>query len=62
MLPFLNTPENKMSKEHGEGVSVPTVAEMQESQRKGAEGIGMNEQSYNEDQHDFNQGCGDCPK
>ncbi len=37
----------------------PTIEEMRESQRKGNEGIGLNEQSYNADQADFNQGCGD---
>ena len=33
----------------------PTVAEMRESQRKGSEGIGLNEQSHNDDLRDFNQ-------
>jgi hypothetical protein len=63
MLPFLNQPEgNTMAKKESEGTSMPTVAEMRESQRKGSVGIGLNEKSYNEDQADFNQGCGDCPK
>jgi len=63
MLPFLNKPEgNSMAKRESEGGSVPTVAESRESQRKGSEGIGLNEKSYNEDQADFNMGHGDCPK
>lgn len=63
MLPFLNKPEgNNMSKENTEGSSFPTLAERLASQRKGAEGIGHNEKSYNEDQADFNQASGDCPK
>lgn len=63
MLPFLNTPENNMGKnESTEGVRAYTIAEQLESQRKGHEGIGLNEKSYNEDQADFNQGHGDCPK
>ena len=51
-----------MAKKESEGTSMPTVDEMRESQRKGSVGIGLNEKSYNEDQADFNQGCGDCPK
>lgn len=61
-LPFLNQPEGHMQKKESEGGSVPTLAESLESQRKGHEGIGLNEKSYNEDQADFNQGCGDCRK
>lgn len=48
--------------ESTEGVRAYTIAEQLESQRKGHEGIGLNEKSYNEDQADFNQGHGDCPK
>lgn len=51
-----------MAKDNRDSGSVPTLAERLESQRKGAEGIGLNEKSYNEDQADFNMGCGDCPK
>jgi len=63
MLPFFNKPEGNMAKENdgGSEPGFPTVAEMRESQRKGSEGIGLNEQSYNESLKDFNQGCSDCP-
>lgn len=37
-----------------------TIGQMRKSQADGNEGIGLNEQSYNDDQADFNQGCGDC--
>ena len=33
-----------------------SVSEMQKSQAAGAEGIGLNEQSHNDDLRDFNQG------
>ena len=39
----------------------PSVSEMRESQRKGSEGIGTSDQSYNERMKDINQGCSDCP-
>lgn len=33
-----------------------SIKDMRESQRKGNEGIGLNEQSYNDDCKDFNHG------
>ena len=36
----------------------PTIAEMRVSQEKGNRGIGLNKQSFNEDQADFNMGIG----
>jgi hypothetical protein len=34
----------------------PTIKEMRKSQADGNEGIGLNDQSYNDDCKDFNQG------
>jgi hypothetical protein len=50
--------KSKIIRSDSSAPGFPSVAEMQESQRKGAEGIGLNKQSYNEDQADFNQASG----
>lgn len=66
MLPFLNQPEVQPMKtreitDGGSEPGVPSVAEMRESQRKGSEGKGTNDQTLNESLKDFNMGCSDCP-
>jgi hypothetical protein len=45
----------------GNDPGFPSVAEMKESQRKGAEGKGTSEKTYNEMMSEFDQGCKDCP-
>ncbi len=53
------TAKTKEIRDGGSDPNTPSVSEMRESQRRGSEGIGLNENSYSQDQEDFNRQGGD---
>ncbi len=54
------TAKTKEIRDGGSEPNTPSVSEMRESQRRGSEGIGLNEESFGQMQESFNrQGCCD---